>query len=85
MVLRCTQEQIPVLEHHCGLRYYFPNVVIPVVNTVVFKHKGISWEWGIVLVESVLFFAGCEAWKWAKRICFRRVERKGMDAESGVI
>lgn len=43
-----------------------------VINHSVFKHTGISWEWGIVFVEGLLFFLGCEAWKWAKRIFFRR-------------
>jgi P-type Na+/K+ transporter len=42
----------------------------------VFKHTGISWEWGIVFVEAVLFFAGIEAWKWGKRIFFRRRAKK---------
>jgi P-type Na+/K+ transporter len=27
-------------------------------------------------VEVVAFFAGCEAWKWAKRIFFRRRARR---------
>ncbi|KAJ5161025.1 ATPase P-type K/Mg/Cd/Cu/Zn/Na/Ca/Na/H-transporter [Penicillium capsulatum] len=49
----------------------FPILYIPVLNDVVFKHKPITWEWGIVAVEAVLFFAGVEAWKWAKRVYFR--------------
>lgn len=47
-----------------------------VLNHDVFKHTGISWEWGIVFVEAILFFAGIEAWKWVKRIFFRRRARK---------
>ncbi|KAL4973931.1 hypothetical protein BDW66DRAFT_140998 [Aspergillus desertorum] len=54
----------------------FPILYIPGLNTVVFKHTGISWEWGIVFVEAVLFFIGVEAWKWAKRVYFRRQARK---------
>ncbi|KAL4916017.1 hypothetical protein BDW62DRAFT_212310 [Aspergillus aurantiobrunneus] len=50
----------------------FPILYIPVLNDVVFKHKPITWEWGIVAVEAVLFFMGVEAWKWAKRVFFRR-------------
>ncbi|KAJ5180531.1 ATPase P-type K/Mg/Cd/Cu/Zn/Na/Ca/Na/H-transporter [Penicillium capsulatum] len=49
----------------------FPILYIPVLNDVVFKHKPITWEWGIVAVEAVLFFVGVEAWKWAKRVFFR--------------
>lgn len=59
-----------------GFVTIFPVLYIPVLNTRVFKHVGITWEWGIVIVESVLFFAGCEAWKWGKRVFFRRRDRK---------
>ncbi|KIW85125.1 potassium/sodium efflux P-type ATPase, fungal-type [Fonsecaea pedrosoi CBS 271.37] len=55
-----------------GFVTIFPTIYIPVINHKVFKHTGISWEWGIVFVEAVLFFLGCEAWKWAKRVYFRR-------------
>ncbi|PLB39883.1 potassium/sodium eff [Aspergillus candidus] len=54
----------------------FPILYIPVLSDVVFKHKGITWEWGIVAVEAVLFFMGVETWKWAKRVFFRRRARK---------
>lgn len=59
-----------------GFVTVFPTLYIPVINHVVFKHQGISWEWGLVFVEAILFFAGVEAWKWAKRIFFRRRAKK---------
>jgi len=68
-----------------GFVTIFPTLYIPTLNTVVFKHKGISWEWGIVAVESVLFFAGCEAWKFAKRVYFRKQAGKKGDAESALM
>jgi len=55
-----------------GFVTLFPTLYIPVINTVVFKHVGISWEWGIVFISAALFFAGVEAWKWGKRVYFRR-------------
>jgi len=55
-----------------GFVTIFPTLYIPVLNHVVFKHTGISWEWGIVFVEATLFFAGVEAWKWGKRVYFRK-------------
>ncbi|QGI97591.1 hypothetical protein CEK26_010660 [Fusarium fujikuroi] len=58
-----------------GFVTMFPIIYIPGLNTVVFKHAPISWEWGIVFVEAVLFFLGIESWKWAKRIYFRRQAR----------
>ncbi|KAI9872585.1 MAG: hypothetical protein M1830_001451 [Pleopsidium flavum] len=71
-----------------GFVTVFPTLYIPVINHVVFKHEGISWEWGVVFIEAVLFFGGVEAWKWAKRIFFRRRAKKhvgqGHDLESKV-
>jgi P-type Na+/K+ transporter len=61
-----------------GFFTIFPTLYIPVLNHVVFKHTGISWEWGIVFTEAVLFFLGIEAWKWAKRVYFRRQASKRM-------
>ncbi|EAQ91854.1 hypothetical protein CHGG_00089 [Chaetomium globosum CBS 148.51] len=59
-----------------GFVSLFPTLYIPVINHAVFKHTGISWEWGIVFIAAGLFFAGVEAWKWAKRVYFRRKARK---------
>jgi Na+-exporting ATPase len=59
-----------------GFITLFPLIYIPGLNTVVFKHAPISWEWGIVFVSAGLFFLGAETWKWCKRIYFRRQARK---------
>lgn len=59
-----------------GFVTIFPLVYIPVINTTVFKHAPISWEWGIVFMNTSLFFAGVEGWKWAKRVHYRRVEKR---------
>lgn len=59
-----------------GFITIFPTLYIPVINHDVFKHEGISWEWGVVFIAAGLFFAGIEAWKFAKRIFFRRRARK---------
>lgn len=59
-----------------GFVTIFPVLYIPVINDTVFRHKGISWEWGIVFVATFLFFLGIETWKWGKRVFFRRNEVK---------
>ncbi|KAI5922979.1 hypothetical protein F4810DRAFT_720625 [Camillea tinctor] len=59
-----------------GFVTMFPILYIPVLNTTVFKHVGISWEWAIVFIAATLFFIGVEAWKWAKRVYFRRKWKK---------
>lgn len=50
-----------------GALSVFPSVYIPVLNTAVFKHKGISWEWALSFGSVILFVAGVEGWKFAKR------------------
>ncbi|QDS70434.1 hypothetical protein FKW77_009700 [Venturia effusa] len=68
-----------------GFVTIFPIIYIPGLNRVVFKHTAITWEWAVVVVATLLFFAGIESWKFAKRIYFRRVERKSgrpLDLES---
>jgi P-type Na+/K+ transporter len=69
-----------------GFVTIFPTLYIPIINHAVFKHEAISWEWGIVFIEAVLFFAGIESWKWAKRIYFRRTSeaQRTNDLESKV-
>lgn len=54
-----------------GFVLIFPILYIPVINTEVFRHTGISWEWGIVFIASLLFFMGIESWKFGKRVFFR--------------
>ena len=45
----------------------FPAVYIPGLNTSVFKHKGITWEWGLSVGAIVIYVLGVEAWKACKR------------------
>ncbi|GAB7353170.1 hypothetical protein MBLNU459_g3700t2 [Dothideomycetes sp. NU459] len=58
-----------------GVVTLFPILYIPVINRDVFRHTGISWEWAVIFVASLLFFLGVESWKWAKRVFFRRRAR----------
>ncbi|KAH8760576.1 potassium/sodium efflux P-type ATPase [Diaporthe sp. PMI_573] len=59
-----------------GFVTLFPLIYIPTLNTFVFKHKPISWEWAIVFIAAGLFFAGVETWKFGKRVYFRRLDSK---------
>ena len=45
----------------------FPCIYIPGLNTSVFKHKGISWEWSLSVVAVLIFVSGMELWKLCKR------------------
>lgn len=58
----------------------FPAVYIPGLNTSVFKHKGISWEWAPALVCVFVFVSGMETWKYIKRAMgwFKQEETEGM-------
>src|SRR5579859_6923839 len=55
----------------------FPVIYIPVLNETVFKHKPISWEWGIVFGGLILFVLGVELWKFMKRKLMRRGNNMG--------
>ncbi|CBQ71963.1 probable ENA2-Plasma membrane P-type ATPase [Sporisorium reilianum SRZ2] len=57
-----------------GFFSVFPILYIPGLNDIVFLHTGISWEWGVIIVATVLFVGGIEAYKWGKRVYFRRTE-----------
>jgi Na+-exporting ATPase len=66
-----------------GFVITFPVIYIPVVNTVVFKHKGITWEWGVVVGCLAAYIVLVESWKACKRrwgFFSARVER--LDGES---
>lgn len=71
-----------------GFFSVFPILYIPGLNDIVFLHTGISWEWGIIFVCTFLFVGGIEAYKWGKRVYYRRTQvdnTKIVDEEMGEI
>ncbi|OJJ33753.1 hypothetical protein ASPWEDRAFT_41620 [Aspergillus wentii DTO 134E9] len=50
-----------------GFVIAFPVIYLPVVNRLVFKHKGIGWEWGVVFGCVVVYLGLVESWKAVKR------------------
>ncbi|KAI0601170.1 potassium/sodium efflux P-type ATPase [Biscogniauxia sp. FL1348] len=50
-----------------GFLITFPVVYLPVINVRVFKHTGITWEWGVVGAAVVVYVVLVEAWKAGKR------------------
>ncbi|KAL1407966.1 hypothetical protein Q8F55_004763 [Vanrija albida] len=54
----------------------FPVVYIPVINDKVFLIGQLKWEWGIVFGMVIVYFIASEAYKWCKRIYFRRRDAK---------
>ena len=50
-----------------GLLTPFPIVYIPGLNRIVFRHEGLTWEWGLVVGSAVVFVAWVESWKAVKR------------------
>ncbi|KAF2488435.1 Na+-exporting ATPase [Lophium mytilinum] len=50
-----------------GAVVVFPCIYIPGLNEKVFKHRPITWEWALSVGATVLFVAGMELWKMAKR------------------
>lgn len=60
----------------------FPVIYIPVINDKVFLHKGITFEWGIAFAFTIIFWMGCELYKFMKRRYFRRMMNKAQNPES---
>ncbi|EGC41621.1 sodium transport ATPase [Histoplasma capsulatum var. duboisii H88] len=50
-----------------GAVLLFPVIYLPVVNKSVFKHSGITWEWGIVFGAVAVYLGLVESWKAIKR------------------
>jgi Na+-exporting ATPase len=50
-----------------GFLFAFPIVYIPKLNTEVFKHNSITWEWGVVSFCLIMYIAMVESWKAVKR------------------
>jgi potassium/sodium efflux P-type ATPase len=50
-----------------GFLVTFPLIYIPHLNTEVFKHIGLTWEWGVVAGGVVLYVSLIESWKAVKR------------------
>jgi magnesium-transporting ATPase (P-type) len=50
-----------------GFVLVFPLIYIPQLNILVFKHKAITWEWGVVLGCVVAYIGLLEVWKAIKR------------------
>ncbi|KAK8922761.1 Calcium-transporting ATPase 3 [Metarhizium anisopliae] len=50
-----------------GFLATFPVIYIPYVNTTVFKHTGLTWEWAVVAGCVVTYIGLVESWKAVKR------------------
>ncbi|KAI8084183.1 uncharacterized protein B0P05DRAFT_466593 [Gilbertella persicaria] len=53
-----------------GFGIMFIVLYVPVINTEVFKHLGISWEWGMAAASTIVYIILVELYKWIKRKIF---------------
>lgn len=60
----------------------FPVIYIPVINDKVFLHGPLGYEWGVSIGFTIVFFIGCEGWKFCKRRFYRRAALEGNYLES---
>lgn len=58
-----------------GFGIMFIVLYVPVLNTTVFKHLGITWEWAMVAVSVVIYIILAELYKLVKRRFFS-IKRK---------
>lgn len=45
---------------------------IPQVNTRIFQLMGLTWQWGLVVGQLVLYLVAAELYKMVKRAYYRR-------------
>jgi potassium/sodium efflux P-type ATPase len=50
-----------------GLVTPFVTIYVPGLNRIVFRHTGLTWEWGLVAASLFIFVTTVEAWKAFKR------------------
>ncbi|GMK59492.1 hypothetical protein CspeluHIS016_0800980 [Cutaneotrichosporon spelunceum] len=50
----------------------FPIMYIPVINNKVFLIGPMTWEWGLVAAQVLVYVGGSEGYKWGKRVLYRR-------------
>lgn len=58
-----------------GLVLLLITLYVPVLNTSVFKHFPIDWEWGMVIASCFVYIGIAELWKAGKRALRRRQGR----------
>ena len=59
-----------------GIVLAVPLLYIPVISDELMKHKGITWEWGLVVGFVFLFILFSEVFMFIRRILQRRSDRK---------
>ncbi|KAJ1770593.1 hypothetical protein IW140_002979 [Coemansia sp. RSA 1813] len=67
MLKRVHENKILFYGFFSGLVLCLLCIYVPGLNTKVLKMKGISWEWGVVLVTLLVFLILSEIYKFAKR------------------
>jgi len=50
----------------CSILALIP-VYVPDIAHTLFKHKMITWEWGIIIISCALYLVLADVWKFAKR------------------
>ncbi|ORX63022.1 potassium/sodium efflux P-type ATPase, partial [Hesseltinella vesiculosa] len=55
-----------------GLAIMFVALYVPVLNTQVFRHEGITIEWVVVFISSIVYIILAEGWKYLRRKTFLR-------------
>ncbi|KAI8096277.1 potassium/sodium efflux P-type ATPase [Halteromyces radiatus] len=56
-----------------GFSIMFVALYVPVLNTEVFRHAPIDWEWGMVAASTLVYIAFAEGWKWLRRTWLTRI------------
>ncbi|KAJ1918952.1 hypothetical protein H4219_002308 [Mycoemilia scoparia] len=68
---RCRDNRFLLYGSLVGIIIAVLALYIPGLNTAVFKHKGIGWEWGLVIKSIFVFIVLSDLWKTMKSHFYR--------------
>ncbi|KAI9303852.1 potassium/sodium efflux P-type ATPase [Cunninghamella echinulata] len=56
-----------------GFAIMFITIYVPVLNTKVFRHAPIDWEWGLVAASTIAYIILAEGWKMIRQKWLRKL------------
>jgi potassium/sodium efflux P-type ATPase len=64
---RFFENKVLMISVFVGAVVPIPTLYIPTLNTKIFKQKGLTWEWGMIIITVFIFFFLSEVYKLLKR------------------
>lgn len=66
----------PIFLCYDYLTFFGSILYVPVINDRVFQLSGLTWQWGLVIGQLVVYLVAAEMYKLAKRTFYHHREKK---------